>query len=356
MPDKYTRFKDGLKKFMKQEPVYVWLIIFILVVNILTLIPFSRKEVSDGKMPQKISSAERLVEERLKIEEAIVANPRLARFAAAIIIGVALAIFIGLILDFMIIVRRSGGKELLERSNAPPKIKWSMRDGLKVLILFFFFGYILAIASAFISPLFPSPDVAERVFAIVNATIMDLMGIIVVFYFAVVVYKHKARDLGLTSKKLFKNISYGLLGYLSLLPVLFVTLMITALVLNLFKYHPAPQPVLELFLDEKKVSILIYFSVFVAIAGPVMEEIFFRGFIYSAIRKEIGIGGSIFISAALFSLLHAYFVGFLPIFILGVFLAYLYEKTGSLVPSITVHITHNLIMVFFIFVIKGINI
>ena len=86
-----------------------------------------------------------------------------------------------------------------------------------------------------------------------------------------------------------------------------------------------------------------------------MEEIFFRGFLYTAIKKETNTGQAIFISALLFSFLHAHLVGFLPILILGMFLAYLYEKTGSLVPSITVHVIHNLIMVVFIFLIKGIR-
>ena len=38
--------------------------------------------------------------------------------------------------------------------------------------------------------------------------------------------------------------------------------------------------------------------------------------------------------------------------ILGVLLAYLYETTGSLVASITVHIIHNSIIVGFVFFIK----
>jgi membrane protease YdiL (CAAX protease family) len=41
--------------------------------------------------------------------------------------------------------------------------------------------------------------------------------------------------------------------------------------------------------------------------------------------------------------------------ILGILLAYLYEKTGSLVPSITVHITHNLASLFMVFLVKALN-
>jgi membrane protease YdiL (CAAX protease family) len=38
--------------------------------------------------------------------------------------------------------------------------------------------------------------------------------------------------------------------------------------------------------------------------------------------------------------------------ILGLLLTYLYERTGTLVSSITVHIIHNLSMVFLVFLVK----
>jgi uncharacterized protein len=87
-----------------------------------------------------------------------------------------------------------------------------------------------------------------------------------------------------------------------------------------------------------------------------MEEIFFRGFMYNAFKKRMGVFWGIAITAVVFSLLHAHWVGFIPILILGVLLTYLYEKTGSLVPSMTVHILHNLASVFMVFIIKAVGI
>ncbi|MBU1006915.1 MAG: CPBP family intramembrane metalloprotease, partial [Candidatus Omnitrophica bacterium] len=56
--------------------------------------------------------------------------------------------------------------------------------------------------------------------------------------------------------------------------------------------------------------------------------------------------------AVVFSLLHANIAGFLPIMALGVLLAYLYEATGSLVASMTVHVIHNSVIIGFVFFIK----
>jgi membrane protease YdiL (CAAX protease family) len=137
--------------------------------------------------------------------------------------------------------------------------------------------------------------------------------------------------------------------------VLAVILAVTAIVINITKYIPAKQPVVELLLKEKGPAFLAYSSLFAAIAGPVIEELFFRGFLYGAFKKYIGVFWSMMITAAIFAALHAHIVGFVPIMALGVLLAYLYEKTGTLVSSMTVHIVHNLSMLFLVFLVKQIG-
>ena len=105
-------------------------------------------------------------------------------------------------------------------------------------------------------------------------------------------------------------------------------------------------------MEEKSSGMLLFLTLFVSMFGPVIEEMFFRGFMYSAIKKHLGFLGAAFLSASIFSILHTNIVGFLPIMALGVLLAYLYEKTGSLVAPMAVHILHNSIIVAFVFFIK----
>jgi membrane protease YdiL (CAAX protease family) len=76
-------------------------------------------------------------------------------------------------------------------------------------------------------------------------------------------------------------------------------------------------------------------------AAPVVEEILFRGFLQPAVRTTFGKLKAIFISGLLFALIHLNAHVFLQIFILGLLLAYLFEKTESLIAPITVHICHN---------------
>lgn len=80
-----------------------------------------------------------------------------------------------------------------------------------------------------------------------------------------------------------------------------------------------------------------------AIVAPIVEEIFFRGFVYAGLRARWGVAGALLLSAVFFTALHFTLDLFVPIFILGVFLAWVYEKTGSLYPGILLHASNNAI-------------
>jgi membrane protease YdiL (CAAX protease family) len=158
-------------------------------------------------------------------------------------------------------------------------------------------------------------------------------------------FKRPLAEIGLTAKNFIQNVATGLVGYLAIIPALLVLLFVLAAAAKLFSYEPPPQPVVEMYLKKSTEPYLLFFTLFVAIVGPAIEEIFFRGFTYKALRARFGIKWALLGSALIFALLHMNLVAFLPILFLGLVLAYLYEKTGSLVPSMTVHMVHNFIMV-----------
>ena len=153
-------------------------------------------------------------------------------------------------------------------------------------------------------------------------------------------------------KNFFRNVFYGVMGYVAVVPILIAALFVVFTIVNLTKYVPERQPVVELFLKEEDPTFLIYSSLFASVFGPFIEELFFRAFMYNAIKKKTGVFWAIIITSSVFAALHSNVVGFLPIMILGIVLAYLYEKTGTIISSITVHIIHNLSMVYLVFLVK----
>ena len=63
-------------------------------------------------------------------------------------------------------------------------------------------------------------------------------------------------------------------------------------------------------------------------------------------------GWAMILTAFFFALIHQNLFAFFPIFILGLCLCYLYEKRGTLVPSIVLHLTHNLVFITYFFLAK----
>lgn len=98
----------------------------------------------------------------------------------------------------------------------------------------------------------------------------------------------------------------------------------------------------QLGLDES-VAAAIGAVVLIALAAPVVEEVFFRGMLFGGLRKRMGMYSSAAISAAVFGGLHATtgVSAVPPLFAFGFVLALLYERTGTIVPGIIVHVLNN---------------
>jgi membrane protease YdiL (CAAX protease family) len=79
----------------------------------------------------------------------------------------------------------------------------------------------------------------------------------------------------------------------------------------------------------------------VGLAAPLGEEIFFRGFAHRALRQRLGLAAGSIASAGLFAVIHVSPVGLVPIFLIGLLLAYLYERTGSLAAPVALHAVNN---------------
>lgn len=82
------------------------------------------------------------------------------------------------------------------------------------------------------------------------------------------------------------------------------------------------------------------------VVSPVYEEIFYRGFIYRWLRVRLGMNWGIVISSLIFTIAHFPTLNAMPVnFINGVVFAWVYEKTGSVIPGMIVHGVFNTIAV-----------
>jgi membrane protease YdiL (CAAX protease family) len=79
----------------------------------------------------------------------------------------------------------------------------------------------------------------------------------------------------------------------------------------------------------------------VAILAPIAEEIFFRGVVFNALLREGSRRWAYLGSSALFAAIHLSLVAVLPIFLIGLAMAWVYDRAGNLLAPIAMHLTVN---------------
>ena len=358
--------KDTLIAFLRHNKLYLILIILLVALNYLINSAWLTNS------PGIIFEAGQIVEwkDEFPSEEAVKDLILEGNVYAWGLFGVTFLIVLGfvggVVLDVIYFVLRSRNRNIVPRLGDLKEKPWSVADVVRAVILYFSF---LAIIRLFFAS--GSFCLLTRFFLRSQDTVVVLdsfegmaLGFtlsysiiaLVMLYFITFKYKQSFfRSLGVNIKSFIRSALLGLVAYISYLPFLFIALLMSLGLSDFFKMAPEENPLLNVFSIEGRPWLLFYFVLCICLIGPIIEELFFRGFLYPALRKKIGTFLSILLSSALFSLLHMTFVGFLPIFFLGILLAYIYEKSGSLLSSITIHIIHNSCITLFLFIVKGLS-
>jgi hypothetical protein len=93
-----------------------------------------------------------------------------------------------------------------------------------------------------------------------------------------------------------------------------------------------------------------------AIIAPIAEEIIFRGFAFRWLQGRLPLWGAVVVSALIFSAAHAGWEEptlFLPVFLDGLLLAYIYAKSGSIWPGVIVHMSLNTVATILVLLASG---
>jgi membrane protease YdiL (CAAX protease family) len=109
------------------------------------------------------------------------------------------------------------------------------------------------------------------------------------------------------------------------------------------KWIPKTLPIDEMFRDRNSAYLLALFGVLVA---PLIEELFFRGFLYPVLAKYLGTQVSIVLTAALFAVIHQgqlahAWVPLAWLFVVGIILTTVRARTKSVANSVLIHIAYN---------------
>jgi membrane protease YdiL (CAAX protease family) len=83
----------------------------------------------------------------------------------------------------------------------------------------------------------------------------------------------------------------------------------------------------------------------ICVQPAVIEELAFRGVIFAALRRVLDPSETVLVSALMFMILHLAVPSFPHLFLIGLILGWLRNRTGSLYPGMLLHFTHNLLCV-----------
>ena len=104
---------------------------------------------------------------------------------------------------------------------------------------------------------------------------------------------------------------------------------------------PMPEFMKEIFIEfASQKGIFSFMSI--VIAAPILEELIFRGIILDGLLRKYSPVKSILISSLLFGIIHLNPWQFVGAMIIGIFMGWVYYKTGKLILTIIIHFTNNL--------------
>jgi membrane protease YdiL (CAAX protease family) len=247
--------------------------------------------------------------------------------------------------------------ETLPSSPSPENPPWGRRELLKAAVLIVL-GSLLLIVLAGVGMVVLGLDPATA--GGLSSPLLFGAGVGVYGLVILAVYWFAVRRAG-GSWALVGVRSFDARWWLAL-PVLFLVQMagmalINGTVIPWFTGDALENPQVEAITGGLSLSTsdLLLLLFLVALIGPVAEELFFRGMLYPVMRRRRGPTAAVVLNAILFALIHFIPILLPSLFLIGLIFAWVRERSGSIIPSIVLHVVQNGLVVYSIFICSRID-
>jgi membrane protease YdiL (CAAX protease family) len=223
---------------------------------------------------------------------------------------------------------------------APPDPAWNGWDVLRLMVLtivalFVSVFAVLLVARIWLYPRWDLGDIAHIPLVLVAG--QSVAYLLILAYMYVLVTRERRRPDFLAA--LHWNWPSNIAGYVLAGFALSIGLQ------GLAHFLPIPKelPIDSYFRTPPEAWTLGILSVTLA---PLMEELFFRGFLYPVLARRLGLPVAVFLTALGFALLHGSQMKFswgpvLVIFLVGLVLTTVRAKTNSVATGVLIHMAYN---------------
>ena len=263
-------------------------------------------------------------------------------FAAAALVYLA-----GIACFFYWLIRTSFGTEALCDSVHRPN---NMPFYLPFLIIFIWLAATSAASQYF--GIFSSDlgDWRQELFTFVPIAVVELLIIVLIIASAKRFFVQGLKGLGINLKTIATDVTRAVLNLVSVWPLVTGMLLVVMYMGSYFggeDFQMQQNVGLEVLLKYDNIWLRIFMIVFAAGITPVFEELLFRGLFQTMLRSfNVGAWRSIFLTSIVFAALHPA-MHFPALLVLSVCMGYSYEKSGSLLRPIIIHLLFNSVSITF---------
>ena len=230
--------------------------------------------------------------------------------------------------------------------------RWNLWDSVKVLAVYVFL-IIAGISS--VSLILAGKHLSRdgTLLATFAVNYLALSGAMLIVWRVVCVERGQSlRAVGWALPGGISDLRRAIGCYAALLPVFLAAAQVTQVIATRFGGKPKAQEIISYFMSDTSATVTVVMMALACLAAPILEETFFRGLLQPALRNMVGSRVAILLTALIFAGAHQSLSVFLPIFVLGLVLGYLYEKTQSVIASAALHSIHNTVTTCFLLIVK----
>ena len=217
-------------------------------------------------------------------------------------------------------------------------------SGLEVLFVFLFWFLIHVSLSALMSLAVTAERIDESEATVLAVSFTALATCAFLVHAVKEIAGQPLRSVGLTSTYWGNLLPAAALCFCVLFPLSLIQSLWMLGLHEVLGWEPRLQDMVALFheyaseKDVRAISFVVFSAVVVA---PLVEEPLFRGLLFGWLRTRCGVWGGAILSSVIFAGVHFTLFGFVPLVVLGVILAYVYQRTGSLYPAMVFHAVFN---------------
>lgn len=227
-------------------------------------------------------------------------------------------------------------------------VPWSIPEALAVFLIFTLLALFGGEFRQLLEGLFALFSMEVSPFGLFVIFSLLQFGVFLAYMYGVVRGRYGMDFSVFTPRRytLAQTLGYGLLSGLL---VFVITMASIFFVLLVAPMEPEPQAITE-FLGFASTNLdRLWVFVIIVFLAPISEELYFRGFLFHAIRNRLPFHLSVAVTSVIFGALHFDLFRFVSFFVAGVVLSHVYEKYQNLYIPMIAHGLWNGIMVIALF-------